>query len=284
MIPLLDRYQFVTPASLAAVLDDLALYPAARPFAGGTDLMVVLEAGHLPPGRYVSLQNCRELLGIEEAAGAIAIGALVTYTEIGKSVLLAPRHSLLGLAARETGGLATQNRGTIGGNIANASPAADTPPALLAYDAQLELMSCGGTRRVPYADFHRGYKQMDLAPGELIARIHLPARQDGWRDYYRKVGTRRAQAIAKVSFAGAILMEEDRVKDVRIALGSVAPTVVRATLTEEMLRGKRLDAEALSVAEKALASEIAPIDDIRSNAHYRGRVAGNLLREFLAPG
>jgi xanthine dehydrogenase iron-sulfur cluster and FAD-binding subunit A len=131
---------------------------------------------------------------------------------------------------------------------------------------------------------------MDLAPGELIARIHLPSRclppsggSDGtWRDYYRKVGTRRAQAISKVCFAGSILMEADVVADVRIALGSVAPTVVRATLTEDLLRGKPLNDAAIAIAEKALASEIAPIDDIRSTAHYRARVAGNLLREFLA--
>jgi CO/xanthine dehydrogenase FAD-binding subunit len=316
MIPLLERYELVTPASLRGALEDLARHPGARPFAGGTDLMVVLEAGHLPPGRYVSLQNCRELLGIQETTdGGVAIGALSTYTEIRNSALLARRYPMLGLAASETGGLATQNRGTVGGNIANASPAADTPPALLVYDAELELVSSSGTRRLPYRSFHRGYKTMDLAPGELIARIHLPQRdrppeggsyesreeaggshtqtlwlppsggKDGtWRDYYRKVGTRRAQAISKVCFAGSIRMAAGIVKDVRIALGSVAPTVVRATLAEDLLRGKPLDAAAIALAEKALPTEIAPIDDIRSTARYRARVAGNLLREFLAQG
>jgi CO/xanthine dehydrogenase FAD-binding subunit len=289
MIPLLEHYELVTPASLHSALDDLAQHPGARAFAGGTDLMVVLEAGQLPPGRYVSLQNCRELLGIEETNDGVSIGAMTTYTEIRNSVVLAGRYPMLRLAASETGGLATQNRGTIGGNIANASPAADTPPALLVYDAVLELVSSSGTRRLPYGSFHRGYKKMDLAPGELIARIHLPSRHlppsggtDGiWRDYYRKVGTRRAQAISKVCFAGSILMAADVVTDVRIAVGSVAPTVVRAPLTEDLLRGKSLDAAAIAIAEKALASEIAPIDDIRSTARYRGRVAANLLREFL---
>jgi CO/xanthine dehydrogenase FAD-binding subunit len=278
--------------------------------------MVVLEAGHLPPGRYVSLQNCRELIGIEESTagvparrslgGGVSIGALATYTEIRNSPLLSRRYPMLPLAASETGGLATQNRGTIGGNIANASPAADTPPALLVYDAELELISSSGTRRIPYAAFHLGYKKMDLVPGELIARIHLPPNRlrqgyggppklyaeaeggsyrthDGWRDYYRKVGTRRAQAISKVCFAGSILMDGSTVRDVRIALGSVAPTVVRATRTEETLRGKTLDEAAIAAAAQALISEIAPIDDIRSTARYRGRVAANLLREFLAP-
>ncbi len=286
MIPLLDNYQLVIPASLGEALDDLARHPAARPFAGGTDLMVVLEAGHLPPGRYVSLQNCRELLGISDnAAGGVAVGALTTYTEIANSVRLAAEYPLLGAAARETGGLATQNRGTIGGNIANASPAADTPPVLLVYDAELEIVSASGQRQVPYLGFHRGYKKMDLGPGELIARIHLPSRP-AWPSkggsYYRKVGTRRAQAISKVCLAGAIRVENGAVQDVRIAIGSVAPTVVRALRTEDALRGQPLDPNAIAAAERTLLNEIAPIDDIRSTARYRARVAGNLLREFLS--
>jgi CO/xanthine dehydrogenase FAD-binding subunit len=283
VIPLLDNYELVTPASLREALDDLARHPGARPFAGGTDLMVVLEGGHLPPGRYVSLQNCRELVGIEETAeGGAAIGALTTYTEIRNSTTLARSYPMLPLAAAETGGLATQNRGTIGGNIANASPAADTPPALLVYDAELELMSSAGTRLMPYAAFHQGYKKMDLAPGEIVARVHLPSRTLNGRDYYRKVGTRRAQAISKVCFAGSILMDGDQIKDVRIALGSVAPTVVRARKTEDTLRGKTLDEGTIAAAEQSLATEIAPIDDIRSTARYRARVAANLLREFLS--
>ena len=289
MMPLLDRYQLVTPASLSEALDDLATNPGARPFAGGTDLMVLLEAGHLPPGRYVDLQHCHELLGIEYGAEGVAIGAMTSYTEIRNSPELATDYPLLGMAAAETGGVATQNRGTIGGNIANASPAADTPPALIVYDASLELISARGARRVRYDQFHQGYKKMDLQPGELIARVHMPPRPIvrqkpdavSWRDYYRKVGTRRAQAISKVCFAGSLEMDAGVVKEVRIALGSVAPTVIRARRTEEALRGRRLDAAAIDDARRALLSEIAPIDDIRSTARYRARVAVNLLREFL---
>ena len=289
MMPLLDGYQLVTPASLSEALDDLATHPGARPFAGGTDLMVLLEAGHLPAGRYVDLQHCHELLGIEYGAEGVAIGAMTSYTEIRNSPELATDYPLLGMAAAETGGVATQNRGTIGGNIANASPAADTPPALIVYDASLELISARGARRVHYDQFHQGYKKMDLQPGELIARVHMPPRPIvrqkpdavSWRDYYRKVGTRRAQAISKVCFAGSLQMDAGVVKEVRIALGSVAPTVIRARRTEEALRGRRLDAAAIDDARRALLSEIAPIDDIRSTARYRARVAVNLLREFL---
>ncbi len=245
--------------------------------------MVLLEAGALPPGSYVSLSHCRELRGIDETANGVAIGAMTTYSDIRRSDVLRRDFEMLAIAASETGGVATQNRGTIGGNIANASPAADTPPALLAYDAELELVSASGMRRLPYAEFHRGYKKMDLQAGELIARIHLPRRSlgQGGRDYYRKVGTRRAQAISKVCFAGAIRMDGERVEDVRIALGSVAPTAIRAKKTEVALRGRALTPESIAAAAAALAAEIAPIDDIRSTAHYRTRVACNLLREFL---
>jgi CO/xanthine dehydrogenase FAD-binding subunit len=282
MIPVLDGYRLVTPASVRDVLGELSSHAGARPFAGGTDLMVLLESGALPPGHYVSLANCPELRGIEETGEGVTIGALTTYTEIQRSGVVQREYGMLANAASETGGVATQNRGTIGGNIANASPAADTPPALLAYDAMLELLSSSGSRRLPYADFHRGYKKMDLGPGELIARIHLPRRASGWRDYYRKIGTRRAQAISKVCFAGAVRMDGTTIADVRIALGSVAPTVIRATGTEAALRNRPLTAESIASAERSLASEIAPIDDIRSTARYRTRVACNLMREFLS--
>jgi CO/xanthine dehydrogenase FAD-binding subunit len=283
MTPVLDAYDLVMPASLAEAMDALASLDGARPFAGGTDLMVALAAGTLPPGRYVSLAACRELRGIQETAGGVAIGAMTTYSDIRRSELLTRLYPMLPTAASETGGVATQNRGTIGGNIANASPAADTPPALLVYDAELELMSASGARRVSYADFHHGYKKMDLGRGELIARIHLPRRKmdPGVRDYYRKVGTRRAQAIAKVCFAASVRTDGDRVADVRIALGSVAPTVIRARRAESALRGNMLTPEVMAAAEEALSAEIAPIDDIRSTALYRARVARNLLRECL---
>lgn len=276
----LEGFDLVTPSSLDEALAQLASDPAARPFAGGTDLMVQLEAGLLPAIRYVNLWGLAELRGISESPAGITIGALTTYTDIRNSEVVGLQYPLLVRAAEQTGGVATQNRGTIGGNIANASPAADTPPALIVYEAELELLSAAGTRRVPYRTFHTAYKQMALAPGEIIARIRLP-RRNHWRDYYRKVGTRRAQAISKVCFAGSVSMDGSTVRDLRIALGSVAPVVVRAVQTESALRGHTLDENAIAAAERALRSEIKPIDDLRSTAEYRLRVAVNLLREFL---
>lgn len=278
----LPDYELTAPHTLAEALALLAREPGVwKPFAGGTDLMVLLEAGKLEHRKFLRLWRLPELKGIEVAAKSVTLGALTTYTEVLQHPLLQEEFPLLGRAARETGGVATQNRGTLAGNIVNASPAADTPPALLVYDAELELISAGGTRRVPYLGFHTGYKQMGLRPEELIRAIRLP--RLGWsrRHYYRKVGTRKAQAISKVCFAGVAEVADEVLRDVRIALGSVAPTVVRALKTEAAVRGRRADAETIAAARQALAGEIAPIDDMRSTARYRLRVAQNLLEDFL---
>ena len=184
-------------------------------------------------------------------------------------------------AASETGGLAIQNRGTIGGNIVNASPAADSPPALLAYDAEIELVSTDGSRWLPYHGFHTGYKQMLIGPNELLTRIRMPRNTRGAVHYYRKVGTRKAQAISKVCLAATAKLDEDQISNIRIALGSVAPIVVRCVQTEDSLRGRKLDAETIKSASATLSQEISPIDDIRSTTDYRLQVAQNLLTDFL---
>jgi CO/xanthine dehydrogenase FAD-binding subunit len=280
----LPAYDLRAPATLSEALALLASAPGAwRPFAGGTDLMVLLEAGTLPEGQYLGLWRLKELAGIEDRGDSVVLGALTTYTDVLRHETIKTEYPLLCRAAEETGGVATQNRGTLGGNIANASPAADTPPALIVYDAELELVSVRGTRRVPYDRFHLGYKKMDLAADELIARIHLPRRAAAWTQYYRKVGTRRAQAISKVCLAAAFDLDSSAgfVRDVRLALASVAPTVVRARQTEAVLRGQVIAASVIHEAEQALAGEIAPIDDLRSTARYRRQVAQRLLSDCL---
>lgn len=275
-------FELETPPSLGAALERIAREPGEwRAFAGGTDLMVLLEAGKLAHRRYLNIWNLGELREISATDAEFSIGALATYTDVRRNAQLQREFPLLCEAAKETGGVATQNRGTIGGNIANGSPAADSPPTLLVYDAELELISAGGTRRVAYAGFHTGYKKMDLRTDELIARIMLPRGHAGWKSYYRKVGTRRAQAISKVCVAAALNLVGGEVADLRIALGSVAPSVIRATKTENSLRGRQLDSAAIAAARAALAAEIASIDDIRSTARYRSRIAQNLLEEFL---
>jgi len=279
----LPAYELRAPASFQTALELLAREPGIwKPLAGGTDVMVLFEAGKLPHRKFLSIWKLPELRGMEVSPAHFTLGALTTYTEIQAHPVLQKEFPLLCRAAAETGGIATQNRGTLAGNIANASPAADSPPALLIYDAELELVSAGGSRWVPYNGFHTGYKQMLLRPDELIRRIRLPLRKDAWRQYYRKVGTRKAQAISKVCFAGAALVAGDEIRDVRIALGSVAPIVLRCTQTEAALKNQRLSAATPEAAREALAREIAPIDDMRSSAAYRLRVAQNLLAEFIA--
>jgi CO/xanthine dehydrogenase FAD-binding subunit len=275
-------YELETPRDLGSALEKLAREPGHwKPFAGGTDLMVLLEAGKLAHRKFVNIWNLDELRRIEMTPEHITIGSLATYTQVRSHETLSQEFPLLGRAAAETGSIATQNRGTLGGNIANASPAADSPPALLVYDAEIELVSTKGSRWLPYRSFHTGYKKMSMRPGELIRAVRLQRATSVWKHHYRKVGTRRAQAISKVCFAGAARVEDGRIADVRIALGSVAPTPLRATETENLLRGERSATAALSAAQATLASEIAPIDDMRSTARYRRRVAQNLLAEFL---
>lgn len=276
------NYELTTPSSLAEALALLNREPGAwKPFAGGTDLMVLLEAGKLPHRNYVNIWGLKELHGIEVTDSHITLGALTTYTDVQSNSILQSEFPMLCQAASETGGLAIQNRGTLGGNIVNASPAADSPPALLAYDAEIELVSTSSSRWLPYRGFHTGYKQMLIAPNELLARIRLPRNTRNATHYYRKVGTRKAQAISKVCLAALAKLEHDQISDVRIAFGSVAPIVVRCVETENTLRGQKPDTGTINSACATLAKEISPIDDIRSTADYRLQVAKNLLTDFL---
>ncbi len=275
-------YDMWSPASLDQALDALNMDPASnKPFAGGTDLMVLLEAGDLPPGRFMNLWDLNELRGVDISEKSVSLGALTTYEEIRANDFLSMNFPMLGSAARETGSLAIQNRGTLGGNIMNASPAADTPPALLVYDAQIEMESVTGTRTLPYSHFHLGYKTMQSQPNELLKKVRIPRSFEGWRGYYRKVGSRKAQAISKVCFAGNVKLVEGVVVDIRIALGSVAPIPLRCVDTEDALRGKPLTPGLIQNAIQTLEGEITPIDDIRSTATYRVRVSMNLLRDML---
>src|SRR5437588_6587908 len=180
-------YQLNSPPTLSDALGLLAQNLGVwKPFAGGTDLMVLLEAGKLTHKNYVNIWNLKELRGIEVADNYVTLGALTTYTEVQEHPVLRDEFPMLCQAAGETGGIAIQNRGTLGGNVVNASPAADSPPALLAYDAELELISKAGARRIPYSRFHCGYKQMDLRTDELLRAIRLPRMSDRFH-YYRKV-------------------------------------------------------------------------------------------------
>ncbi len=280
-------YQLVAPGSLHAAVSLLAAEPGAwLPIAGGTDVMVQYAAGKLTARNLLSIWNLPELRRIDILPDEIRIGAGCTYTDLRKHEVVRREVPLLASAAQWTGGIANQNRGTIGGNIVNASPAADSLPALLVYDAQLILVSARGERRLPYNGFHTGYKKTQLSPDELIRTICLPRKFSNYVPYARKVGARNAQAISKVCIAALGLLssgaaDTPRIEHVRIALGSVAPVPLRLVETEKAVQGKAIDRALLTLARKTAIREISPIDDIRSTARYRATVAGNLIVEFL---
>jgi len=275
-------YEFVSPGSIGAVLELLHCEPGEwLPVAGGTEVMVQYSAGRLAARRLVNLWDVKELCRITETDTTLTIGGGSTFTQLREHRSVQEHFPLLAQAASWTGSIANQNRATIAGNIVNASPAADSPPALFAYEAELELVSVSGARRIAYTDFHLGYKKTALAPGELLFAIHLPKRFAGWFRYGQKTGTRNAQAISKVCIAGVGRLAEGRVESLHIGMGAVAATPLRLRKTEESLVGAALTKSAIANARHVLLTEIAPIDDIRSSAEYRGHVAGNLLEALL---
>jgi CO/xanthine dehydrogenase FAD-binding subunit len=243
--------------------------------------MVAFSAGRLISPKLVSLWGIPDLRLIEIRSDHIAIGAGATFLELRNHPAIAEDLPLLAKAACWIGSIANQSRATLGGNLVNGSPAADSSPALLAYDAEIEIISVRGSRRVPYSEFHLGYKRNILAPDELLYAIHLPRRFRGHRQYLRKVGTRRAMAIAKVALGATVLLENGVMKEVRLGAASLAPYPARMKATEVALQGQRLTHETAQAARRALIGEVKPIDDIRSTAEYRKRVAVNLLEEFL---
>jgi len=252
------------------------------PIAGGTDIMVLLDAGKLPKGDFLDIGKIHELKTIQESGEDIIFGALCTYTDIRESTYVRNFFPMMAEGARWSGAIAIQNRGTIGGNICNASPAGDTPPALLCYDAKIELTNIHGSRWVNYDEFHLGYKKTIKQPNELLTRIKIKKTNPNRIEEYKKVGTRLAQAISKICFSGLIeLGPEKEIQKARLAWGAVGPYVLRSKETETILLGRKLSDNIIKDAVKQLDQEISPISDIRSNAEYRKKVCLNLLNHFL---
>lgn len=276
------EHELIAPGTLGAVLELIASSPGQwTPIAGGTELMVAFAAGRLNAGRMVSLWDVKELRFIETRPGKVMIGAGTTFSDIRYSPVIAAEFSLLDEAASWIGAIANQTRATIGGNLVNGSPAADSSPALLVYDAEVELISVRGKRRIPYSQFHTGYKLNAMTSDELMFAVHLPRRFAQHRQYLRKVGTRRAMAIAKVALGATALINHGAIQEIRLAAASLAPFPARLYQTEAALLGRTADQGVIESARRALLSEAQPIDDIRSTAEYRKQVGANLLQEFL---
>lgn len=279
-------YELNAPPNLQAVLMQIASERGRHALiAGGTELMVALNTGRLAPRSLISIQHLRELRFIRVAADAVHIGAATTFTDIRRDEIIARELPMLVQAASWTGSIANQNRGTLGGNICNASPAADTPPALLAYDASLTLLSIRGERTIPYSRFHLGYKKIALEPDEILYSVSVPRAYAGWRQYIRKVGTRNAQAISKTALAAVALVRGNEIDQIRVGAASLADRPLRCVGAEDAVRGRSLEKADIENTVRrgraALAREARPIDDIRSTAMYRRVVAANLLEEFL---
>ena len=274
-----------SPASLADAFALLASSTAddqLTPIAGGTDVMVRItgEIGE-PPARLLDLWRLDELRGISSDGDAVTLGALTTYTDIRRSAPCREHLPALVEAAATIGAAQIQNRGTLGGNIANASPAGDTLPVLLAADAMILVGGQRGEREVAAKDFFVAYRKTALAPDELILHVRFPV-APGREMRFRKVGTRRAQAISKVVMAVSWHdLGSNGWHDVRVALGSVAATPIRAPKTERVLEGAQPTPETVDLAAETLAAEIQPIDDVRSTADYRRAVAARILHRLL---
>ena len=268
-----------TPRTLADAFALLA-EGGRRPLAGGTDALVEHAAGGGTVGRYLDLTALTEIRGIRVENGALVLGAATTYAELRSNPLIAEHAPVLAAMAAEVGAAQIQNRGTLGGNIATASPAGDSLPVLLALDAEIVVGGAHGERSIPASDFFPAYRRTALAGDELILRIVVPIRPDR-TVAFRKVGTRRAQAISVVVLAVAWRAEDGAWRDVRVALGSVAATPIRARATEATLEGAAPTAEVAAVAAATLEAEITPIDDVRSTAEYRRSVAGRILHRIV---
>ena len=270
------------PKDLSDALSWLSTAPTgARCIAGGTDLMVLAHVQAALPSSLLNIWGLRELRGITEDEGALWLGALTTYTEMMHHPLIAKHLPLLSEAARSVGAAAIQNRGTIGGNIANASPAGDTLPVLLAHEAEIEVTSRRGARLVAATQFYQGYKKLDLKPDELVSRVRIPKRHDAERSLWLKVGQRRAQAISKVMLGARALVQNGTIAWAKISLGSIAATPVRLSGVEGLLAGKKVSEELAVAAGEAARSEVFPISDVRSTEAYRREVSGNIVARFV---
>jgi xanthine dehydrogenase small subunit len=269
------------PRSLDEAVRHLQEDPALVPTAGCTDLMVRGPEALHQMDRVIDLLGVPELRGIREVDGGLEIGATTPFSEIRSSAAVRAAFPILAEAAALVGGWQIQNRATLGGNMANASPAGDSLPVLLALDAVVVAAGAGGLREIPYAGFHAGYRQTALRPGEIVARVRLPYLPVGAFQAFRKVGTREAQSISKVVLAMTVRVEEGRIAELRLAAGSVAATPVRLRATEEAVRGLPPNPETADLAGREAAREVTPIDDVRSTAEYRRFALERVVRRLM---
>jgi CO/xanthine dehydrogenase FAD-binding subunit len=269
------------PRSLDEAVQHLQEDPALVPTAGCTDLMVRGPEALHRMARVIDLLGVPELRGIREVDGGLEIGATTSFSEIRSSAAVRAAFPILAEAAALVGGWQIQNRATLGGNMANASPAGDSLPVLLALDAIVIAAGAGGLHEIPYSEFHAGYRKTALQPGEIVVRVRLPWLPAGSIQAFRKVGTREAQSISKVVVAMTGRVEDGKITDPRLAAGSVAATPVRLRATEDAVRGLPPGPETADLAGREAAREVTPIDDVRSTAEYRRFALERVVRRLM---
>ena len=278
-----ETMSVLRPATPAEAVRLYGRHPEALPLAGGTDVMVGWNAGLLNGRTILDLSPLRGWGTIRRTRTGLSIGALATHARIRDHARVRAAFPLLAEAASVVGAAAIQNRGTLGGNIANASPAGDCFPPLAVYEAVVRTVSPEGQRRHPFLDVFSGPKKTTLGPAELIAAVELPSLpKRPTRQMFRKIGTRAAQALSKTVGAGLLWLDHDgRVDELRFALGAMAPTVRRLHTAEAYVLGRRLTPSTVDRAVELLAEDVSPIDDLRSTAAYRLAVSRALFRGFL---
>lgn len=273
---------YLQPHSLDEALHLLAEHAGrARLVAGGTDVVVELSRGIRPTSTLIDLTRVPELRGIRDEGSVITLGALTTHNDVVASAACRERLTPLAEACWEVGAPQIRTRGTIAGNLATASPANDTITPLAALNAEVVLVSLRGERTLPLRDFYLGFRQTALAPDELVREIRVPALTPAHRGRFVKLGLRRAQAISVIDFAVVLTFENDLVTDARIALGALAPTIVRAEAAEAALVGQPLTPESCQHAATLAEAAASPIDDVRASAGYRRQTLRNLVAATL---
>jgi len=255
--------------------------PGAAILCGGTDLVVKMRGGLVSPARLLDISDLPALRTVREERGALVIGAGARVSELLASPLIAERLPLLPTVLAKLGSVQIRHRATLGGNLVNASPAADSAVPLLLYDAHVILRSIQGTRRLPVESFLRGPGKTALAAGEFVQSIVVPIPQAHFIPFFHKVGRRKALTIAIASLGALLRLHEGTIEEIRLAAGSVAPTPIRLRDVEAALAGQRLDGALAARASGLGAAAVSPIDDIRGSASYRRAVIGDLVAAFL---
>ena len=290
------KNELESPASLAEALKIVNEKTNIKPIAGGTDLLPLfhkvrhieqLKAQPISISRefektcLVDLSNLKELRGIANFNNHIEIGSCTTHTEVASNLMIKQYYPSLAEAASKIGSPQIRNRGTIGGNIANASPSADTVPPLMVFQTEIELSSTNNKRKLFLEDFFVGPGETIIKPNEIISKIILPLTQPNTIQFYRRIAIRDVHACAKISIAFCAIKKDNIFENVRIASGAVAPTVISAKKTASLLEGKNLTPSLMEQAVKQVMEESKPIDDIRSTKEYRKAMIGELLRQEL---